>query len=83
MYCLPPDARHSIEALHRISAKLTILIECGWYGIVVRFRPFSAGVAQMVVCWVVAPCTMLSLLCFGRTSCLYLQGDNVRDVPLP
>jgi len=80
MYCFPVAARQSFEAFHCISEKLRIFIECGWYVIVVSFRASSAGIAQMVVCWIVTPCMMLSLLYFGRTYCLYLQGDNMYEI---
>ena len=40
MYCFPLAARHSFEALHCISEKLKIFIECGWYVIVVSYSGF-------------------------------------------
>jgi hypothetical protein len=67
LYCFPVAARHSFEAFHCISEKLRIFIECGWYLIVVSFLASLAGIAQMVVCWIVTPCTMLSLLYEGNS----------------
>jgi len=80
MYCFPLAARHSIEALHCISEKRKIFVDCGWYIIVISFRSSLAGIAQMDVYWVVTSCTVLSFICFGRTSCLYLQGDNMCEI---
>jgi hypothetical protein len=43
-----------------------------------RFPAFSAGVDQIIACWVITACRMISLFRnFGRTSCIHLQGLRI------